>query len=69
MAIAGFPGACVAAVGTIAGAVIVLGRRSIVDFPTGLIAVAKLLLCWKVKKIPEPVLVIVAALIGLALKR
>ncbi len=62
-------GVTVAAVGTIAGAVIVLGRRSIIDFPTGLIGVATLLLCWKMKKIPEPVLVIAAALIGLALKR
>lgn len=62
-------GVTAAAVGTIAGAVIVLGRRSIIDLPTGLLGIATLLLCWKVKKIPEPVLVIAAALIGLALKR
>lgn len=62
-------GVTVAAVGTIAGAVVVLGRRSVIDLPTSIIGVSTLLLCWKVKKIPEPVLVLCAALLGLALKR
>lgn len=59
-------GVTVAAVGAITGAVFVLGRRSVIDLPTALIALGSLLLCWKVKKIPEPVIVAGAALLGLA---
>lgn len=58
-------GVTAAAIGTITGAVIVLGKRSIVDLPTVLIALVTVLLLWKVKKLPEPVIVAVAALIGL----
>lgn len=61
-------GVTAAAVGAIAGAVVVLGRRSVTDIPTALIAVVTLFLCWKVKKIPEPVIVLVAAAVGLAIK-
>jgi chromate transporter len=57
-----------AAVGAISGAVIVLGRRSIVDIPTILLALATIVLLWKTKKIPEPVIVIGAAIIGLMIK-
>ena len=53
-------------VGTIAGAVIVLGRRSVYDVPTILIAAAAVLVLWKVKRAPEPLVVLAAALIGLA---
>ena len=48
------------------GAVIVLGQRSIVDLTTALMALVCVGLIWKVKKLPEPVLVAVAAIIGLA---
>ena len=58
-------GATAAAVGTIAGAVLVLGRRSIVDTPTTLLAICTVALLWKSKKLPEPVLVASAAAIGL----
>ena len=58
-------GCTAAAIGTIAGAVIVLGKRSIIDIPTALIMAVTLFLLWKVKKIPEPVIVAVAALAGL----
>jgi chromate transporter len=61
-------GVTAAAVGAIAGAVFVLGKRSIIDWPTILIAAATLLFCLKLKKIPEPVLVIGAALLGCALR-
>src|ERR1700750_747747 len=47
-------GVTAAAIGAITGAVIVLARRSIVDVPTGLIAVATIALLWKMKKLPEP---------------
>ena len=60
-------GATAAAIGTIAGAVIVLGRRSITDLPTSLIAVAALAVLWKFRKLPEPVIVAAAAALGLLL--
>jgi len=59
-------GVTAAAAGAIAGAVIVLARRSIYDAPTLIIALASLgvLLKWK---IPEPVIILAAAAAGLAL--
>ncbi len=60
-------GVTAAAVGAITGAVIVLAKRSIVDAPTALLAVATVLLLVKFKKLPEPVIVAGAALLGLAL--
>lgn len=60
-------GCTAAAIGTIAGAVIVLGKRSIIDWPTALIALAALLVLWKVKKAPEPVVVAAAAVVGLVI--
>jgi chromate transporter len=58
-------GCTAAAIGTIAGAVVVLGRRSIVDWPTLLIMAATLAILWRMKKIPEPLVVAVAAAVGL----
>jgi chromate transporter len=59
-------GVTVAAVGAITGSVIVLGRRSLVDVPTVAIALITLGLLWKFgKKLPEPIVVLVAAIIGL----
>lgn len=58
-------GVTAAAIGTITGAVIVLGRRSVVDVTTVLICLITLGLLWKVKKVPEPVIVLAAALVGL----
>lgn len=58
-------GATAAAIGTISGAVFVLGKRAIVDIPTLLIALATLAAIWKLKKVPEPVIVMIAAAIGL----
>src|SRR5438552_179931 len=58
-------GVTAAAIGAIAGAVIVLGQRSIVDLTTALMALVCVGLIWKVKKLPEPALVAVAAIIGL----
>lgn len=57
-------GVTAAAIGTITGAVIVLGKRSIVDLPTAAIALVTLGLIWKFRKLPEPVIVAVAALAG-----
>jgi chromate transporter len=61
-------GVTVAATGAIAGAVIVLGRKSIIDIPTTLIALVTLALLWHFKKkLPEPIVVLAAALIGLVI--
>lgn len=59
-------GITAAAIGAIAGSVIVIAKRSIVDIPTALLAVASAVLLWKYTKLPEPVIVGGAALIGLA---
>ena len=59
-------GITAAAIGAIAGSVVVIAQRSVSDIPTALLAVGATALLWKFKKIPEPVLVIGAALIGLA---
>jgi len=58
-------GVTAASIGAITGAVIVLAKRSIVDIPTALLALATVALLWKFKKLPEPVIVAGAALIGL----
>ena len=58
-------GVTAAAVGAITGAVIILGRRTIIDIPTILIALVTLVLLWRWKKIPEPFIVLGAAIIGL----
>ena len=61
-------GVTAAAIGAITGAVIVLGRRAIIDVPTALLAVVALLILWKSpRRIPEPILVAGAAAAGLAL--
>jgi chromate transporter len=58
-------GVTAAAVGAITGAVIVLGKRSIVDLPTAVLAVVVFaLLMQKRKKIPEPLIVLVAGALG-----
>ena len=57
-------GVTAAAIGAITGAVIVLAERSINDWITALIAVVAVGLLWKVKKLPEPALVAIAAIIG-----
>lgn len=59
-------GVTAAAIGAISGAVIVLAKRSIVDGPTLLLALVTVALLLKFKKLPEPVIITGAALIGLA---
>jgi chromate transporter len=58
-------GVTAAATGTIAGAGFVLGRRAIVDVPTVLIALSTLLVLIYVRKIPEPLVILAAGVIGL----
>ena len=57
-----------AVVGALVGAVIIIGLRSITDFPTALIAIATLLALIYVKKIQEPYIILAASIVGLILK-
>ncbi len=59
-------GVTAAAVGAIAGAAFILGKRSLVDVPTILIAVATFGLL-QFKRLPEPLLILVAGVVGLLL--
>ena len=61
-------GITAAAIGAIAGAVFVLGKRQITDLISFGIAVATVLLLLRFKKLQEPFIIIVAALLGLAIK-
>lgn len=61
-------GITAAAIGAIAGAVVVLGRRSIQDIPTALICIAVIAMLLLVKKVQEPFIILVAAGIGLLIK-
>jgi chromate transporter len=57
-------GATAAATGALSGAVVVLAARAIVDIPTAVIALVTLGMLWRFK-IPEPVVVLAAAAVGL----
>jgi chromate transporter len=60
-------GVTAAAVGAITGAAYILGRRALVDLPTVLISATTLILLHKVKKFPEPLLILAAGVAGLLL--
>jgi chromate transporter len=57
-------GATAAATGALAGAVVVLAARAIYDVPTAVVALASLAVLWRFK-VPEPILVTAAGVIGL----
>jgi chromate transporter len=59
-------GVTAAATGAIAGAVVVLARRSVYDLPTIVICAASLMVLFR-WKVPEPVLIACAAVVGLLL--
>jgi chromate transporter len=61
-------GVTAAATGAIAGAVIVLARRSVYDIPTLVIAIVSLAVLFR-WKVPEPALIAGAAIAGLLLHR
>lgn len=61
-------GITAAAVGAIAGAVVVLARQTIRDPATALIALAALGITLRWRKVPEPLVVLVAAALGLMLR-
>ena len=57
-----------AATGAIAGAAIVLGRRAVFDIPTIAIFAGTLLVLTRVKKVPEPLVILATGVIGVLLK-
>ncbi len=61
-------GVTAGAVGAISGSVVVLGRGAIRDVPTALVALVSLALIWRTK-IPEPLLVAGAGVLGLMFYR
>jgi chromate transporter len=61
-------GVTAAAIGAIAGAVLVLGKRTLTDIPTILIAVSTAIILFRFKKLQEPYVIIAAAVIGIVLK-
>jgi chromate transporter len=61
-------GITAAVVGALAGAVIVIAMRTIKDIPTLIIALATIALLLKTKKVKEPIIILIAALIGMVLK-
>ncbi|HYT22691.1 MAG TPA: chromate transporter [Candidatus Polarisedimenticolia bacterium] len=62
-------GVTAAAVGAIAGAAIILSKRAVIDLPTILIAVVSLVLLLRFKKIPEPLIILAAGIVGMTVKR
>jgi len=61
-------GVTAAAIGAIAGAVLVLGKRTLTDIPTVLIALTTAAILFKFKKLQEPFIILAAAALGLTLK-
>jgi chromate transporter len=60
-------GVTAAAVGAIAGAAYILARRSLIDLPTVLIGITTLAILMSTKKIPEPLVILVAGGAGILL--
>lgn len=61
-------GVTAAAVGAIAGAALILSRRAVVDIPTVLIALGALVVLLRFKKLPEPLVILGAGVVGLTVK-
>jgi chromate transporter len=61
-------GVTAAAIGAIAGAVLVLGKRTLTDIPTVLIALSTAAILFRFKKLQEPFVILAAAVLGIALK-
>ncbi len=57
-------GVTAAAVGSIAGATVILGRRALIDVPTVALFLVSSFIILKVKKIPEPIVILLVGLVG-----
>ncbi len=60
-------GITAAAIGAIAGSVVVIAKRTLVDIPSAGVALITILILWRFKKLQEPVVVAAAAVAGLVL--
>jgi chromate transporter len=60
-------GVTAAAIGAIAGAAFVLGKWAIIDLVTLLLGIAAYTVLWKARRIPEPLIILAAGLIGFVL--
>lgn len=61
-------GITAAAIGAIAGATVVLARRALIDWITISICLTVLIVLLRTKKIPEPILILSAGIVGVLLK-
>ena len=61
-------GITAAAIGAIAGAVLVLGKRTLTDIPSIMIMITTVIILFKFKKIQEPLVIAVAAGVGILLR-
>lgn len=61
-------GVSASATGAIAGAGYVLSRRALYDVPTALIALVTVVVLFKFKKLQEPLIIVAAGALGIALK-
>jgi chromate transporter len=61
-------GVTAAAIGAIAGAVLVLGKRNLTDIPSVTLMLLTVGILWKFKKIQEPLIIATAAAVGILLK-
>jgi chromate transporter len=61
-------GVTAAAIGAIAGAVLVLGKRTLLDWPTVLICLTVIALLFRFKKLQEPYIILGAACVGIVIK-
>jgi chromate transporter len=61
-------GITAAAIGAIAGAVLVLGKRTLMDWTSVAIGVIVVGVLVRFKKVHEPIIIVAAALVGILLK-
>lgn len=61
-------GITAAVVGALVGSVIVIAKRSIIDIPTLLIAFSSIFALIYIKKIQEPYIILIAAILGIIIK-
>lgn len=61
-------GVTAAAVGAIAGAAYILARRSLIDVPTVVIGIVTLAVLMTTKKLPEPIMILAAGVVGVFLR-
>jgi chromate transporter len=61
-------GITAAVIGALVGSVIIIGLRSIIDIPTALIAITAVLALIYIKKLQEPYIIGIAAIIGVLIK-